>query len=201
MKQTKRCIFLISYYFCLYIFIVSSNNDLPKENFLNFDHYHHQEEMQSLFHQLANKYPYYARVDSIGKSLQQRDLLYLELTDNVQVDSPGRPKVKYVGNMHGDETVGRELIIYLSQYLLNNHAKDNRSHSILQNMRLFLMPTLNPDGFEMSKEGLCRGGHRSNAHNRDLNRNFPDQYDSDNLKSRQYEPETKAMMDWIKANK
>jgi len=190
------------YYLCLIVCLVSSTNGSESNNFISFDHYHHQEEMQDLFNQLAIDFPYYARVGSIGKSVKNRDLIYLEISDNVQIESPSRPKVKYVGNMHGDETVGRELIIFLSQYLLYNHANNSQAHSILQSMRLFLMPTLNPDGFEMSKEGLCRGGHRSNFHNKDLNRNFPDQFALPYvLEHLNPEKETKAMMNWITSNK
>ena len=183
------------------MWLFSGSNGSELKN-ISFDHYHHHEEMQSLFNELALEFPYYARVGTIGKSVKNRDLIYLEITDNVQNETLARPKVKYVGNMHGDETVGRELIIYLSQYLLYHHVSDSQAHKILQSMRLFLMPTLNPDGFEMSREGLCSGGHRRNFNNKDLNRNFPDQFASsyvtEHLKP---EVETKAMMDWINNNK
>ncbi|CAK8685595.1 unnamed protein product [Clavelina lepadiformis] len=181
------------------------DNDIMTDGMLNFSSYHHYDNLVALFQNLATKNPYYARVGSLGTSVEGRDLLYLEITDNVAAKSIGRPKVKYVGNMHGDETVGRQLIIYLSQYLLSEHPHDERLHNILTSIRLFLLPSMNPDGFEHSVEGNCHTHgpyQRENAHKVDLNRNFPDQFDSA-LKSRNkvFQPETQALMQWITTNK
>eukprot|EP00999_Lentomonas_sp_LEN2_P002616 NODE_496_length_1436_cov_90.151261_g462_i0.p1 GENE.NODE_496_length_1436_cov_90.151261_g462_i0~~NODE_496_length_1436_cov_90.151261_g462_i0.p1 ORF type:complete len:471 (-),score=69.38 NODE_496_length_1436_cov_90.151261_g462_i0:22-1293(-) len=58
---------------------------------------------------------------------------------------------------------------------------------------------MNPDGYERE----FRGGRwsRTNAHGKDLNRNFPDQF-RDNVDTDEgREPETAALMKWMKDNK
>ena len=57
---------------------------------------------------------------------------------------------KYVANMHGDETLGRELVIFVAQYLLENYGSDARVTRLVNTTDIFLMPSLNPDGYEAS---------------------------------------------------
>ena len=75
-----------------------------------------------------------------------------------------RPKVKLIGNMHGNEPVGRELIIHLAKYLLHSHRDgDERASKILKSTDLHILPTMNPDGFDRGTEGHCRGGTYANG--------------------------------------
>ena len=58
--------------------------------------------------------------------------------------------VNYIGNIHGDETVGRQLILYLAQYLLHNYGTDPRITKLVDHTEIFLMPSSNPDGFTVA---------------------------------------------------
>ncbi|XP_066602873.1 carboxypeptidase D-like [Prorops nasuta] len=169
--------------------------------------YTHYEDLKRLFASLTERYPNLARSFSIGKSVEGRELLVLEISENVKERKIGEPMVKYVANMHGDEAVGRELLVYLAQYLLHNYGKNERISKLINNTDIFLMPSMNPDGFEKSQEGACNSKDdftgRENANHIDLNRDFPDQFDrrisqlrkGDILDGRQNE--TIAMMTWI----
>ena len=57
--------------------------------------------------------------------------------------------------MHGDETVGRQLVIYFAELLLQNYDKDERIKKLVDSIEIYLMPSLNPDGFAVSPEGSC----------------------------------------------
>ncbi len=62
---------------------------------------------------------------------------------------------KWVANMHGNEAVGRELVINMALYLLRNYGSDERVTKLVNETDLWMMPSLNPDGFEKANEGHC----------------------------------------------
>lgn len=133
--------------------IVNTNTFIIREDesFLDNPFYHSQEDIEELFDKLAKHFPQNARVVHVGKSAENRNLIALHISQNVQSRSLLTPMVKYIGNMHGDETIGRQLLIYLAQYLLFNYDKNLDVGSLVNSTDLYLMPTMNPDGFFRSQ--------------------------------------------------
>ncbi|KAK0056409.1 carboxypeptidase D [Biomphalaria pfeifferi] len=158
------------------------------------DRYHSYTELQAFLGQLAKDYPNLARVYDVGTSVEGRKLTVIQISDRVREREIGEPKFKLVGNMHGNEAVGRELLLHLAKYLLENYGRDSRVTNLVDSTDIHLMPSMNPDGFELAREGDCTGlTGRANKNNVDLNRNFPDQFwPSGNLQK-----ETLAVMNWI----
>ena len=119
-----------------------------------------------------------------------------------------KPTFKYVGNMHGNEALSRQLLLYFIEHLLTGYGVDQFVTRLLNSTEIHILPSMNPDGFEKARPGDCAGFNkysgRENANNKDLNRDFPDQFnanegpgtpDTQLIAGRQ--PETVAMMTWI----
>jgi len=173
------------------------------------NYYHSYEEVKEVFKQYKTSYPTLAKVHSIGNSVQGKQLLVLQISKGVdKTREVGKPMFKWVANMHGNEAVGRQLVMFMAQYLLINYGTDERVTKLVNTTDLWLMPSLNPDGFAAGEEGDCgnmaSGGRgRENANMKDLNRDFPDQFrdgqnKEDFLSRRQ--PETLAALRWIVSN-
>lgn len=152
-----------------------------------------------VLHDLANKYPNITRLYSIGKSVKGRELYVLEVAKTPGEHRFGVPEFKYVANMHGNEVVGRELLLLLAKYLCENYKTDDRITKLIDTTRIHLLPSMNPDGYELSVEGDTSSPvGRKNLNDVDLNRNFPDQYGQNDF-NRNVQPETEAMMNWTKS--
>uniref|UniRef100_A0A1A9VC85 Peptidase M14 domain-containing protein n=1 Tax=Glossina austeni TaxID=7395 RepID=A0A1A9VC85_GLOAU len=167
---------------------------IPNENNLDFV-YHNHEELTKFLRATSARYPNLTALYSIGKSIQGKDLWVMVVSSSPYEHMLGKPDVKYVGNIHGNEPVGRELLLHLIQYLVTSYETDQYVHWLLDNMRIHILPSMNPDGFAVAKEGTCEGGQgRYNARGFDLNRNFPDYFKQNNKRG---QPETDSVKDWI----
>lgn len=114
--------------------------------------YHHYTELDHLLQQWSSNYSKISEVFSIGKSFTGRNLFVMHLTsplvnDNNKEQNENlllKPKFKWIANMHGDETIGREMMTALIYYLLLNSKSDTRINRLLSTTDIYIMPTMNP---------------------------------------------------------
>lgn len=103
------------------------------------------------------RYPNLTALYSIGKSVQGRDIWVMVVSASPYEHMLGKPDVKFLGNIHGNEPVGRELLLHMVQYMVSSYATDPYIRWLLENTRIHIMPSMNPDGYAISKEGSCDG--------------------------------------------
>jgi hypothetical protein len=145
-------------------------------------------------------YPANAFLQSIGKSIQGRDIWVISIASQAPDSHMSlRPEVKYVGGFHGNEQAGKETLLAFIDYLLNNRTdRDPDVEFLLSHTRMHILPLMNPDGGELARPGDCLGNvGRNNSNNVDLNRNFPDLFSP---VPGEMQPETQAVIQWFDQN-
>ncbi len=70
--------------------------------------YMNHEDLGKLLQSFQERFPKIAKVESLGKSVQGRELWAIKISKNVAIDEI-EPEFKYIANMHGDESTGRDV--------------------------------------------------------------------------------------------
>ncbi len=122
-------------------------------------------EMETWMQDMETSYPGLCDLFSIGQSTNGHDLWVMKISDNAGTEE-AEPEFKYIGAMHGNETLCVPLLLNLIEHLLVNYGSDPAITALVDNREIFIMPLMNPDGYI--------SGSRYNAQGRDLNRDFPD---------------------------
>ena len=167
--------------------------------------------MTHLLFNVSSRWPGLTKVYKLSESTWGgRQLWVIQISKDVNKErSLLKPMFKYVANMHGNEVIGRELLLALPEFLLQRYYSGNslEIERLINSTDIHLLITMNPDGFEKASVGDCTRydnmSGRKNGRNVDLNRNFPTKEDL--MKNRQQlfnsrEPETRSVMRWILDN-
>ncbi|XP_077355563.1 carboxypeptidase M isoform X2 [Festucalex cinctus] len=175
---------------------------VPAAMMLDF-RYHSNREMERYLLQVNASNPDIAHLYSVGRSVAGQDLWVLALGVSPRRHTVGIPEFKYVANMHGNEVLGRELLLQLVEDLVRGYrGNETWAAQILNSTRVHFLPTMNPDGFDRAGTNCHLSQGRFNGNGVDLNRNFPDAFTGlpaeRDLDDANREAEVRAVIGWLK---
>ncbi|XP_027024059.2 inactive carboxypeptidase-like protein X2 [Tachysurus fulvidraco] len=153
------------------------NEVMPRDD-LDYT-YHNYLDMEKFMKSISDECPNITRLYSLGKSSKGLDIYAMEVTDNPGIHETGEPEFRYTAGYHGNEALGRELLLLLMQYLCKEYKDGNpRVRTLVDGIRIHLVPSVNPDGhvtaFEKGSElGSWTLGHWTEG-GHDIFQNFPD---------------------------
>jgi len=103
----------------------------------------------------------------------------------------GERQILIIGQHHGDEVLGVALSMYLAEHMTESYDADKRVKELLDEYTLWIIPTINPEGWRLVSSGITRDKRKNNRDTDgnkrldlrtdgvDLNRNYPIFWDLD----------------------
>ncbi|XP_075767180.1 adipocyte enhancer-binding protein 1 isoform X2 [Pelodiscus sinensis] len=156
----------------------SQQNEVTSADNLDFRH-HSYKDMRQLMKVVNEECPGITRIYNIGKSSRGLKIYAMEISDKPGEHELGEPEFRYTAGLHGNEVLGRELLLLLMQFLCKEYQDGNpRVRSLVTETRIHLVPSLNPDGYEIASQAGSELGNWALGHwteeGYDLFENFPD---------------------------
>ncbi len=124
--------------------------------------YQNYQDLAVSFRGLADSHKDLAKVESIGKSAEGRDILVMTIAKAGSVPVELRPALLVTANFEGDHLIGSSLSLEMARYLLNGFATDEEVKASLSKYVFYIMPRVNPDGAETMFSAL-KTGRRTNS--------------------------------------
>lgn len=175
-------------------------------------YFSYKETMQFL-EKSSQDYPDLIKVESIGDTWEGRPIMLATISLDVK-NAHKKPAMLYTGTIHAREWIGIELANTFIKYIIDNYQFNPKLLEALTRNTLYIVPCLNPDGFEYSRThfSFWRKNRRNNGdgtYGVDLNRNFGSRFKArSDTTSTTYsgpsafsEPETRAIKDFVNDHK
>ncbi|MEK6625601.1 MAG: M14 family zinc carboxypeptidase, partial [Bdellovibrionota bacterium] len=132
------------------------------------------DEIATFLREVSQRYPEITKLESIGKSIEGRDIWALKISDNANVNEPEESKIFFNGMHHAREVMTPEVMIDLISTLTQGYNSDNTITNWVENNEIWVVPMLNVDG--NNRVWTSNAMWRKNVaygHGVDINRNYP----------------------------
>ena len=116
---------------------------------IDFGVYRTHADLYDAMMKLAEAYPGFTELYSIGKSLQGRDLWTMQITNQETGPADEKPGLWIDGNTHSGEVTGSAVCLLTIGHLLSRYGKDELVTDLLDNTAIYILPRVNPDGAEV----------------------------------------------------
>uniref|UniRef100_A0A452QJB5 AE binding protein 1 n=1 Tax=Ursus americanus TaxID=9643 RepID=A0A452QJB5_URSAM len=126
-----------------------TQNEVVTTDNLDFRH-HSYKDMRQLMKVVNEECPTITRTYSLGKSSRGLKIYAMEISDNPGDHELGEPEFRYTAGIHGNEVLGRELLLLLMQYLCREYRDGNpRVRSLFGNWAMGLWTE---EGFDIYED-------------------------------------------------
>ncbi|HPW67129.1 MAG TPA: M14 family zinc carboxypeptidase [Salinivirgaceae bacterium] len=157
--------------------------------------YHSYSEILAELDKMRNLFPNLISAKNIVNpsltTIEGRPIHWVRISNNPDVDQD-KPKVLYNALTHAREPAGMQQMLFQMWYLLENYNTNPEIKALVDNLEIYFIPCVNPDGYVYNEinnpngGGMWRKNRRNNGDGSigvDLNRNFGYMWGYDNLGS------------------
>ncbi|CAG7724793.1 unnamed protein product [Allacma fusca] len=145
------------------------NNKTPRG--MSWNDYYNLDEIYKWLDTLPKKFPDLAKVESMGKSYEGREIKFITIT----LGSSSKPGILINSLFHSREWITGAVVTYFINELTTKHTEYEK---LLRNYRFYIVPVVNPDGyvFSWTDDRMWRKNRNPNEGDEckgvDLERNF-----------------------------
>lgn len=112
---------------------------------VSWNRYYTYDGVVDIMQKIAKAHPNLARLQSIGKSVEGRDIWLLTVSD-FKIGNPDKKPAMYIdGNIHSNEIQGTEFSLYTAWYLTEMFEELDFIKELLTDKTFYIVPTINPD--------------------------------------------------------
>lgn len=112
---------------------------------VSWNRYYTYEGLVDIMQKIAKAHPDLAKMESIGKSYEGRDIYLLSISDFKTGDPNKKPAMYIDGNIHSNEIQGAEFSLYTAWYLTEMFNELDFVKELLADKTFYINPTINPD--------------------------------------------------------
>lgn len=119
---------------------------------VRWNRYHDYAAATEIMKQLAAAHPQRAKLQSLGKSTEGREMWVLTITNHNAGKETDKPGFWIDAGIHANEVQATEVALYTAWYLLETYGRNERVTALVDTRVFYILPMLSPDSRDKHME-------------------------------------------------